>query len=559
MGWPVERTGLSMNEENMNQNGEQGYGGEQPQDNEQVIHLGQNDVENPQSGSYQEPVDSQPERTEENPAAQESQPEPTVTPQVEDSQPEEETDGWKNVEPQPMPSSDNMYRFQNVNAETTKKKETKSKKERNSGGMKKTVVAAVVFGVVAAVCFFALVKITGFTLNGNQKGSIDAVDTSGSNGGVTAVSGAAAGPGDVSAIVEKVMPSIVSVTETSTVSSYFGQTYSTEGAGSGFIVKEDNDELLIVTNNHVVAGADSITITFIDDSTAKATVKGTDPTSDLAVLSVKISDLKSETKNNIRVASLGHSDDVKVGQMAIAIGNALGYGQSVTVGYISAKDRKVEVGDEEKGSTNTMVLLQTDAAINPGNSGGALLDVNGNVIGINSVKYADTKVEGIGYAIPMSDAIPIINELMNREVLKDEEKGYLGITGRTVSEQLSEAYGFPVGVYVSEVSDSGAAKAAGIKQGDVITKINGTKVTSIEQVQNKVNNTKSGTEITVTIARSQDGEYKERDLKVKLGTSETLNDLDKDDNSTSGSGNSNTNPYGYGNDSYGGGEQIVPW
>lgn len=463
--------------------------------------------------------------------------------------------------PQPMPSSDNMYRFQNVRPEETAEKKSREKK---SGGMKRTIVAAVVFGVVAALCFFALVKITGVW--GPEKssgGAIGTVEPFETDNGLTAVSGGAAGPGDVSSIVEAVMPSIVSITETSTATSYFGQSYPTEGAGSGFIVKEDNNELLIVTNNHVVAGADSITVTFIDNTTAKATVKGTDPTADLAVISVKVGDLKQETRGNIKVASLGHSEDVKVGQMAIAIGNALGYGQSVTVGYISAKDRQVEVGDGNSSSSNTMVLLQTDAAINPGNSGGALLDVNGNVIGINSVKYADTKVEGIGYAIPMSDAIPIINELMNREVLKDEEKGYLGITGRTIGEEVSEAYGFPIGIYISEVSESGAAKKAGIKQGDIITKINGNKVTSIEQVQNKVNNTKAGTEITVTIARSQEGEYKEQDVKVVLKSSETLDELDngtqEGGNSGNGSsGNNGGNPFGYGNDSYGG-DQIVPW
>ena len=463
--------------------------------------------------------------------------------------------------PQPMPSSDNMYRFQNVRPEETAEKKSREKK---SGGMKTTIVAAVVFGVVAALCFFALVKITGVW--GPEKssgGSIGTAEPFQTDNGLTAVSGGAAGPGDVSSIVEAVMPSIVSITETSTATSYFGQSYPTEGAGSGFIVKEDNNELLIVTNNHVVAGADSITVTFIDDTTAKATVKGTDPTADLAVISVKVADLKQETKGNIKVASLGHSEDVKVGQMAIAIGNALGYGQSVTVGYISAKDRQVEVGDGNSSSANTMVLLQTDAAINPGNSGGALLDVNGNVIGINSVKYADTKVEGIGYAIPMSNAIPIINELMNREVLKDEEKGYLGITGRTIGDEVSEAYGFPNGIYISEVSESGAAKKAGIKQGDIITKINGNKVTSIEQVQNKVNNTKAGTEITVTIARSQEGEYKEQDVKVVLKSSETLDELDngtqEGGNSGNGSGRNNGgNPFGYGNDSYGG-DQIVPW
>lgn len=475
--------------------------------------------------------------------------------------------------PQPMPSSDNMYRFQNTNPGGGEQ-EPKPPKQKKNGGMKKTLLSAVVFGVVAAFCFFAIVKICGLQI-GTQKsnsGEIGTVNTDSGNAKLTAVSGGAvAGVSDVSGIVENVMPSIVSITETSMQKSIFGE-YPSEGAGSGFIVKQDDKELLIVTNNHVVSGAESITVKFIDDTTAKATVKGTDSTADLAVITVKLSDLKEETKGKIKIATLGHSDDVKVGQMAIAIGNALGYGQSVTVGYISAKDREVEVGDENGSGSNKMVLLQTDAAINPGNSGGALIDVNGNVIGINSVKYADTKVEGIGYAIPMSDAIPIINELMQREVLSDNEKGYLGITGKTISDSVSEAYGIPVGVYVSEVSESGAAKAAGIKKGDVITKINDAKVSTIEQVQNKVNNTKAGTEITVTISRSQDGEYKEQDLKVKLKGSDTLNELSdgttdsgnssgSNGNSDGSSDGSNSNPYGYGNDSYDDsyGSQIMPW
>lgn len=460
-----------------------------------------------------------------------------------------------NPEPQPMPSSDNVYRFQNVQQEP---KPEPPKKEKSSGGMRKTIVSAIVFGIVAAVCFLIVVKIGGVE-TGNTSNTIGTVDTSDSSNQVTAVSGAAAtGVSDVSGIVNNVMPSIVAITETKMVSSYFGQTYPTEGAGSGFIVKEDEDELLIVTNNHVVEDADSITVTFIDDSTAKATIKGTDAMADLAVLSVKLSDLKGETRSHIKVASLGHSENLKVGQMAIAIGNALGYGQSVTVGYISALNREVEVGESSTGS-NKMVLLQTDAAINPGNSGGALLDAKGNVIGINTVKYADTTVEGIGYAIPMKDAISIINELMNREVLNDDEKGYLGISGRTISEELSEAYGFPVGVLVSEVSESGAAKAAGIKQGDVITKINGNKVSTIEQVQNKVNNTKAGTEITVTIARSQEGEYKEQDVKVTLKSSETLNELEEDEQQENEVGNGgNGFGYDYNSDSYDS-QQIVPW
>ena len=481
------------------------------------------------------------------------------------TEPEQQAGQTEEIPPQPLPSSDNMYRFQNENAgQREPEQEQPVKQRKSSGGAVKLVVSAVVFGVVAAACFFVVLKVSGFRFSGNEGGgSIDTVDTS-ANNEVAAVSGAAAGFGDVSGIVDRAMPSIVAITETSTVSSYFGQSYSTEGAGSGFIVKEDNDELLIVTNNHVVEGADSITVTFIDDSTANGIVKGLDSAADLAVLSVKISDLKEETKQKIKVASLGHSDDVKVGQMAIAIGNALGYGQSVTVGYISAKDRQVQVGDENSYSTNTMTLLQTDAAINPGNSGGALLDANGNVIGINSVKYADTKVEGIGYAIPMTDAVPIINELMNRKVLKDEEKGYLGISGRTVGESLSQAYGLPVGVFVSAVSDNGAAKQAGIKQGDIITKINDSKITSIEQVQEKVNNLEAGTEITVTISRSQDGEYKEQDVKVTLGSSETINNLDngKQDNGGKNDGQNNgqqTNPFGYEDESQDDGYQIMPW
>lgn len=468
----------------------------------------------------------------------------------------QETRESANPEPQPMPSSDNVYRFQNVDSKT----ET-PKKKKSQGGMGKTIVSAIVFGIFAAVCFLAVIKLAGVDLTPNSN-TIDSVNTSDGSNQLTAVSaasGSAAGAGDVSGIVENVMPSIVAITETKMVSSYFGQTYPTEGAGSGFIVKEDEDELLIVTNNHVVEDADSITVTFIDETTAKATVKGTDAVADLAVLTVKLSDLKDETRSSIKVASLGHSEDLKVGQMAIAIGNALGYGQSVTVGYLSALNREVEVGDDSSGS-NKMVLLQTDAAINPGNSGGALLDAKGNVIGINTVKYADTTVEGIGYAIPMSDAITIINELMNREVLNDDEKGYLGITGRTISEDLSEAYGFPVGVYVSEVSETGAAKAAGIKSGDVITKINDTKVSTIEQVQNKVNNTKAGTEITVTIARSQEGEYKEQEVKVTLKSSETLNELDDGTNGSSNSqNNSGSGSYGQGSGGSYGGQQIVPW
>lgn len=314
-----------------------------------------------------------------------------------------------------------------------------------------------------------------------------------------------------------------------------------------------------MTNNHVVSDADSISVQFNDGEVADATVKGTSESNDLAVLTVPLTSLKDSTKKSIRVASLGSSDDAKVGQMVIAIGNALGYGQSVTVGYLSAKDREVSAQDSS-GKSTTQILMQTDAAINPGNSGGALIDTNGNVIGINSSKYfsyGSTNVEGMGYAIPMSSAVSIINDLMDREVLKDNEKGYLGVTGRSISDSVSEAYGMPVGVYVSVVSDTGAAYKAGIKQGDIITKIDSTTVKTIEEVQEKVNNTKAGTTITVTVMRSDDGKYKEKELKVTLKGKDTLDGLE-DDTQTNQQQNSSD---GYESDNYEGEEnsQVVPW
>ena len=255
--------------------------------------------------------------------------------------------------------------------------------------------------------------------------------------------------------------------------------------------------------------------------------------------------------------------------MVIAIGNALGYGQSVTVGYVSAKDREVSAQDSSTGKKTTQVLMQPDAAINPGNSGGALIDTNGNVIGINSSKYfsyGNNNVEGMGYAIPMSSAVSVINDLMDRQVLKDTEKGYLGITGRTITEDVSKAYGIPVGVYVASISDTGAAYKAGIKEGDVITKIGSQSVKSIDEVQEIVNNTKVGTTITVTVKRSNDGEYKEKEINVTLKSKDTLNGLE--DSSDAGNDSSQQdqqqdqqggmNPYSGGqsdeNDS-----QIVPW
>lgn len=457
-------------------------------------------------------------------------------------------------EPMPMPSGDNTYRFQNIDVQEQRKK--KEKKARKGMSVPRVIACAVLFGVVAAACFWGVESgLSWITDRGSQIAEVDTSENKGVT--LTTVSGTAASVADVSGIVEKVMPSIVAITEKSTQTSYFGQTYSSEGAGSGFIVKQDDDQLLIVTNNHVVADADKISVQFNDNEVADATVKGTSESNDLAVLTVPLKSLKDSTKKSIRVASLGNSDEAKVGQMVIAIGNALGYGQSVTVGYLSAKDREVSASDDS-GSTTTQILMQTDAAINPGNSGGALIDTNGNVIGINSSKYfsyGSTTVEGMGYAIPMSDAVSVINDLMNREVLKDSEKGYLGITGRSISDSVSQAYGIPVGVYVAAVSDTGAAYKAGIKQGDVIVAIDGTSVKTIEEVQEKVNSTKSGTTIKVTIKRSNDGDYKEKEIDVTLKGKDTLDGLE-DDDTTQQQPDSSQDYDGFDN---GDDSQVVPW
>ena len=343
---------------------------------------------------------------------------------------------------------------------------------------------------------------------------------------VTKAGASAGAVTDVSGIVEGVMPCVVSITSTASVQGYsiFGQRYEQEisSAGTGFIVGENDDELLLATNNHVVENATAIQVTFCDESTAQVVVKGTDAQADLAVVAVKKSDLKSETRDAIKVAMLGDSDEVKVGQIAIAIGNAQGMGQSVTVGYISAKDRELDMSDNANGGTKTMNFLQTDAAINGGNSGGPLVDINGNVVGINSAKISDTQVEGMCYAIPISSAIPIINELMNRETLTDEERGYLGVSLTDVSEDAVKMYNVPDGVYVDSVSAGGPAEKAGIKEGDIITEINSVEVNSKSAASDKINSYRSGTEINIVVYRQQTSGngYEKIDITATLGTAE---------------------------------------
>jgi serine protease Do len=324
---------------------------------------------------------------------------------------------------------------------------------------------------------------------------------------------------DVTDVIENTMPSIVTINSTFTQNfNWFGKENSEdyEGGGSGIIVGQNDTELLIATNNHVVDGAKTIQVAFIDDTIATAVVKGTDAIADLAVLSIDLSQISKETRSAIKVATLGDSENVKVGEMAIAIGNALGYGQSTTVGYIGAKDREVAIEDKK------MVLLQTDAAINPGNSGGALLNVKGEVIGINTVKYASSDVEGMGFAIPISRAIPIINELMSREILKDEEKGYLGVYIDDITEESAGMYNWPIGVYIKSFAEGSAAEKAGLLPGDIVVGVNDTEITNSIQLREKVNSYRYGTDITLKVMRRVDGEFAQKEIIVTLGKASTI-------------------------------------
>lgn len=347
----------------------------------------------------------------------------------------------------------------------------------------------------------------------------------------------------VSTVANNVLPSIVAidVTVTETSSDVFGRTYSQDatGSGSGIIVAQDSKYLYIATNNHVVSDATKVSVKFNDESVYDATVKGTDSDSDLAVVEIPMKKLSSKTLKNIKVATLGNSDDVKVGNQAIAVGNALGYGTSVTVGYISAKEREVSAEDV------TMKLLQTDAAINPGNSGGALVDASGAVIGINSAKYADEEVEGMGFAIPISTAVPIINDIIKSEAVSEDEQGYLGIKGTDVSEEYAKYYNMPQGVYVSEVSSDSPAQNGGMKKGDIIVKFAGKEITSMTGLQEKLSNTKAGTKVKIVVKRSDNGEYKEKTLTITLGKksesgSNSSSDSENSNSSDSNSGNSNS-------------------
>lgn len=324
---------------------------------------------------------------------------------------------------------------------------------------------------------------------------------------------------DVSDVVEDVMPSMVSIVNTYVERvSYFGQVMEREGdaSGSGIIVGENDTELLIATNYHVVADAKKLTVHFIDGSDVEATVKGTDEDMDLAVIAVPFSELEEETKAQIAIARLGDSDSLKLGQPVIAIGNALGYGQSVTGGWVSALDREVELED---GSVGT--FIQTDAAINPGNSGGALLNINGEVIGINSNKIGGTVIEGIGYAIPITAAQPILEELMTKETrnkVTDGKSGYLGIVPQSVTSDAAQLYGMPEGVFASQVEEGTPAAEAGMLRGDIITKLDGNRITTAEELRETLEYYHAGETVEIIVMRNISGEYEAVTLEVTLGS-----------------------------------------
>lgn len=387
-------------------------------------------------------------------------------------------------------------------------------------------------GIVLAICLvLGIGGVAGYYL-GNNFFSKDVTSTSAieevapsveiqppvSESGIESTQVVTAVVTDVTNVVDAVMPSVVSITNTSVVTqSFWGQQFQSENqsSGSGIIVGENDTELLIVTNNHVIADSTELKVQFIDGSVADAKVKGTDANMDLAVIAVSLKSLSNETISNISIAILGDSESLKVGEPAIAIGNALGYGQSVTTGVISALNRQIAMSED--GSTSG-TLIQTDAAINPGNSGGALLNVRGEVVGINSNKIGGSTIEGMGYAIPISNAKPIIEELMNRET-KDKvdvaKKGYLGISGLNVTQDVASMYGMPVGVYIAQVYNGGAANA-GMQKGDIITTFDGSSVTTMEDLQGYLEYYEAGKTVSVTIQRPEGGEYVEYKLAVTL-------------------------------------------
>lgn len=435
------------------------------------------------------------------------------------------------------------------------------KNPKNSKKLAKKIgaitLSAVLFGSVAAGSFQAVNYFSPFSKTTNSSGSASSNNSSSTSLlKTTAVSGSSnTGSLDVSDITTSAMPSIVAITNKSVqeVQDYFSQfgfggqgqtqTQETESQGSGIIIGKNDSELLMVTNNHVVEGADTLSVCFIDNQVYEAAIKGTDPENDLAVIAVPLDSISDDTMSQIAVASIGDSDSLKVGEQVVAIGNALGYGQSVTTGIVSAVNRTLSSDSSDTQDSNSSsddsssaTYIQTDAAINPGNSGGALLNMNGEVIGINSAKLASTEVEGMGYAIPISRVSDIIDDLMNqttRTKVDSDKQGTIGIKGINVTSDVQEKYGLPEGIYVSEVTSGSAADKAGITSGSVITKFDGKSVNDIESLQDLLQYYEAGETVELTLQVPDGDSYKEKTVSITLGN--------KSDNSSDGNSQTERN------------------
>ncbi len=396
-------------------------------------------------------------------------------------------------------------------------------------------LSAVLFGGVAGGVFTGVTYATGATAkakatqtesDSSQQTTTTKLQTA--TASTSTASSTSSGSMDVTSIVQSAMPSIVAITNKSVqeVQNYFSmfsrgggtQEQEVESQGSGIIIGQNDSELLIATNNHVVEGADTLSVCFADDNACEATVKGTDSDNDLAVIAVKLSDISDDTMSKIKIAEIGDSNQLQVGEQVVAIGNALGYGQSVTTGIVSAVNRQLEDSNSENG------FIQTDAAINPGNSGGALLNMQGQVIGINSAKLASTEVEGMGYAIPVSTASPIFEDLMNRQTrtkVSSDQAAALGIKGQTVDSSIAEAYGIPQGVYVAEVEQGSAAEKAGITAGSVITKFDDTTIESMDDLKSCLEYYAAGETVDLVVKIADNGSYVEKTLTITLDKADT--------------------------------------
>ena len=443
----------------------------------------------------------------------------------------------------------NYYQRQQT-AQHNVPKEPKKQNGRITGKHWGVLVAmALVFGLIAGTVAYGINRAAGTLLPGQGTAQPEAsaeagekpeeerlqLTVSGSETSITEETPVSAnGDKTVAEVTRDAMPSLVTISTMSVqeMRSFFGtQQYEAQGAGTGVIVGENDTELLIATNNHVIEGAQEVSIGFIDETVQEAQIKGTDSRNDLAIVAVKLEDIPEETISQIKVAVIGDSDALVLGDQVVAIGNALGVGQSVTSGYVSALNRELDLSDGYSNFTSSG-LIQTDAAINSGNSGGALLNMKGELIGINEAKSAYTSsgvtVDNVGYAIPMSKAQPILEELMNqetREKYSEEEQGYLGVSLVNVGPEFAELYGTPEGVGFAEVAEDGPAAEAGALKGDILTEFNGKEMTSVDDVMNEIRYYRSGEEVELTVLRADNGEYKEVKLTVTLGTQDAISTL----------------------------------